>query len=107
MIDQMNRARREGMRWMLILTLNYARPAAYSLNPVLDVVRQQYPDCTLRELCAELEYLQTRELVKIDRRPDGDWKCALTRHGIDLAEYTIDCEPGIARPSREFWQQGE
>ena len=24
----------------------------------------------------------------------------LTRHGVDVAEYTVDCEPGIARPAK-------
>lgn len=101
--EQMTRARREGMRWLILLILNNARPFSYSLRPVFDIVSQQYADVTRQELCAELDYLEKRELVTIQRRPDGDWSCGLTRHGVDVAEYTVDCEPGIARPSREFW----
>ena len=33
----------------------------------------------------------------------GAWFADLTRHGIDLAEYTVDCDPGISRPTR-FWE---
>ena len=25
-----------------------------------------------------------------------------SRYGVDIAEYTIDCEPGIARPAK-YW----
>lgn len=101
--DTIAQARRAGMRWLILLVLNNARPTSYSLRPVFDVVQSQYPDVSRQELCAELDYLEKRELVQIARRPDGDWSCSLTRYGIDMAEYTIDCEPGIARPSKTFW----
>ena len=32
----------------------------------------------------------------------GPWHAELTRYGVDVAEYTIDCEPGIARPAK-YW----
>lgn len=31
---------------------------------------------------------------------DNDWAAELTRYGVDIVEYTIGCEPGIARPPR-------
>ena len=31
------------------------------------------------------------------------WFADLTRLGVDLAEYTIDCQPGIARPDK-YWE---
>ena len=34
--------------------------------------------------------------------PQGRWFADLTRIGVDLAEYTIPCEPGIARPEK-YW----
>ena len=41
------------------------------------------------------------------RLASGD-VCALTgparlaRHGVDVSEYTVDCEPGVARPAK-YW----
>ena len=32
----------------------------------------------------------------------GRWFADLTRFGTDVAEYTIDCDPGIARPQK-YW----
>ena len=43
-----------------------------------------------------------RELVTLDKQPSGRWFAVLTRHGVDVAEYTVDCEPGIARPAK-YW----
>ena len=62
----------------------------------------QYPDATPLELRRELDYLSDRDLVKLEKRPDGKWFADLTRYGTDVAEYTIDCEPGIARPVK-YW----
>ena len=96
------RIRRENLRWLIILTLNNARPIGAYEGPILSVAQSEYPDATPLELRRELEYLHERELVRVERRPDGPWHASLTRHGVDVAEYTVDCEPGIARPAR-YW----
>lgn len=94
--------RREHLRWLIILTLNNARPIGSFEGPVLSVAQAEYPDATALELRRELDYLHDRELVQVVKRPDGKWFAELTRLGVDLAEYTIDCEPGIARPEK-YW----
>lgn len=96
------RTRREDIRWQIVLTLNNARPLGAFEELALAVVRAIYPDASREELRRELDYLEARELVKIRRQPDNRWHADLSRNGIDLAEYTIDCEPGIARPVK-YW----
>ncbi|QEA14263.1 hypothetical protein [Comamonas flocculans] len=97
-----SRLRREALRWLVLLTLNNARPIGAFEGPVLSVAQAEYPDCTALELRRELEYLHERALIELQRQPSGRWFAKLTRHGIDLAEYTTDCEPGIARPAK-YW----
>lgn len=97
-----HKARREALRWLVLLTLNNARPIGAFEGPVLAVAQSEYPDATALELRRELDYLADRELVKLDKQPAGRWFCELTRHGVDVAEYTVDCEPGIARP-KKYW----
>jgi hypothetical protein len=97
-----NRVRRENLRWLIILTLNNARPIGAFEGPILAVAQSEYPDATPLELRREMDYLHDRELVKIDKQPMGRWHAELTRIGVDLAEYTIPCEPGIARPAK-YW----
>lgn len=94
--------RREQMRWVLLLALNNARPVFAHESILLLTLQDIYPDTTERELRRELDYLNERDLVEIEKSPDNIWRSRLTRHGIDMAEYTIDCEPGIARPAK-YW----
>ena len=96
------RARREALRWLILLTLNNARPIGAFEGPVLSVAQSEYPDATPLELRRELDYLYDRHLVTLDKQPSGRWHAELTRIGVDLAEYTIPCEPGIARPAK-YW----
>ena len=96
------RARREQLRWLILLTLNRARPEAVAEDLPLGVARSIYPDATVLELRRELDYLAGRELVECKRLPSGQWFCKLSRHGVDVAEYTSECEPGIARPEK-YW----
>ena len=99
----MEKARREGMRWHLINTLNKARPYTSSEVFLLDVMRGIYPDVTALELRQQLEYLQDRRLLDLTKQPSGMWFADLNRLGVDIAEYTIDCQAGIARPEK-YWE---
>lgn len=96
------KARREGMRWHIINTLNKARPYTTSEMFLLDVMRGIYADVTALELRQQLEYLHSRQLIDLVKEPSGAWFCDLTRTGMDIAEYTIDCEAGIGRPIK-YW----
>lgn len=99
MID-IAKARREGMRWNLLNTLNLARPYSANENFLLDVMRGIYPDSTQLEVRKELDYLSDRDLILLDKQPSGTWFADLDRYGVDVVEYTVECDPGIARPPR-------
>ena len=98
----MDKARREGVRWIILLTLNNARPVGAYENLIITVIQSEYPDATQLELRRELDYLEDRKLVELKKEPSGKWFAELSRHGTDVAEYTVDCEPGIARP-KKYW----
>ena len=94
--------RRESMRWHIVLTLNNARPIGASEELVLATIQAIYADATALELRREMDYLSDRGLVSINKDPGGRWFVDLTRDGTDLAEYTVSCEAGIARPEK-YW----
>ena len=102
MAIDMAKQRREFLRWNILLTLNNARPMGAPEEFVGTCVQGVINDVTALELRRELDYLEERGLIKIDRNPNGQWRADLTRDGIDLAEYTVDCDPGIARPAK-YW----
>lgn len=100
MID-MQKLRREFIRWMLLITLNNARASGGASESLLrQVAQSEYTDATALEVRAELDYLEARDLIKIVRYPDGHWVADITRWGVDIVEYAVDCDPGIARPKR-------
>ncbi len=100
-IDQA-KIRRESLRWYLILALYNARPEELCEEIIQSTMRGIYPDVTPSEVRQQLDYLADRELVKLRKEPSGRWWGDLTRFGTDIAEYTIDCDPGIARPTK-YW----
>lgn len=100
-VDQA-KIRRENLRWLILLTLNNARPIGAYEELILATAQAVFQDVTPLELRKELDYLDSRELVTLTKQPDGRWHAVLTRLGVDIAEYTIDVEPGIARPVK-YW----
>ena len=96
------KVRRESLRWYVILTLNTSRPVDPHEAVVLSTIQGIFPDATSLELRRELDYLADRSLVTLNKQPIGVWICGLTHYGVDVAEYTIDCNPGIARPEK-YW----
>jgi hypothetical protein len=71
-------------------------------NRSCSCVQGEYGDATPLELRRELDYLSDRKLVELRKEPTGRWFADLTRYGVDICEYNIDCEPGIARPEK-YW----
>jgi len=96
------KVRRESMRWNLINTLDKARPHTSNEQFLRQVMQAIYPDATALEMRRELDYLADRDLVELNKQPSGTWFADLTRYGVDIAEYTIECDPGIARPTK-YW----
>ena len=57
-----SKVRRESLRWLILLTLNNARPMGAQEGPILSVAQSVYPDATQLEVRRELDYLHGREL---------------------------------------------
>lgn len=94
--------RRETIRWQILMVLNSGRPEPVAETLVLSAIQSIPIPCTALELRRELDYLADRELVTLKRHEAAPWLADLTRHGVDVAEYTVECDAGIARP-RKFW----
>lgn len=97
-----SKARRENMRWLILSTLDRARPAGAPEMLILSIITALLPDATRLEIRRELDYLEGRGLLKIEDKDLGVWRAELTRAGVDVVEYTVPCEPGIARPEKYF-----
>jgi hypothetical protein len=102
MAVDMEKQKREQLRWLILETLNSARPIGANEGLILNVVNDVQGQVTTLELRKELDYLADRELVEVEGKNSAVWKAELTRHGVDVVEYTIECDAGIARP-RKYW----
>lgn len=98
----MEKTRREAIRWNILMALNAGRPEAVAETLILSAIQGIPLQCTALDLRRELDYLADRELVTLKRLEGSPWLADLTRHGVDVVEYTVECDPGIARP-KKYW----
>lgn len=96
----LEKSRRENLRWFILLSLYSARPFGTSEAIILSAVQPVVPDITNLELRRELGYLKDRQLIEINT--EHGWFCKLTRNGTDVVEYTTSCDAGISRPAK-YW----
>lgn len=98
----LEKACREEARWRILYTLDRGRPEPVAENLILRCLSDIKLAFTPSGLRRELAYLEVRELIHIIGRGEDDdiWLAELTRVGIDMVEYTVPCDPGIARPVR-------
>ncbi|MDO5650539.1 MAG: hypothetical protein Q4G13_00170 [Moraxella sp.] len=102
MTIDLQKTRRESMRWYLLKALDNARPLGALDVLLLDVMRSIYPDSTATEVHSQLDYLQSAGLVELDKRPGGHWHAKLNHTGVDVVEYVAECPVGIARTAK-YW----
>jgi hypothetical protein len=101
MVD-LEKHQREYLRWFALMTMNIGRPEGVAEHLILTAAQAVPLPATSLALRRELDYLEERGLIKISNKQNGMWLCTLTRDGIDVVEYTVDCDPGIARP-KKYW----
>ena len=89
-----------GARWAILRTLRVGGHLGATETMVREVLVSDYLGITRRWIRDELSYLESRRLVAIERSEVRAWRAQLTRHGHDIVDYQIDCEPGIERPPR-------
>lgn len=99
MID-IQKSRREAIRWFILVVAHQYTPNPVSETAILYAIAGEYPDLTLVELRKQLDYLESRKLLTINDRHTGTWSVDITRLGVDIVEYTVECDPGISRPKK-------
>lgn len=93
----LTKIRREALRWLFLKNLRSDMRYVGTDLALLNVACGVYPDATLTEVRRELQYLSLAKLLTLAEKKNR-WLLQLTRDGVDIAEYTIDCPPGIGRP---------
>lgn len=97
-----DRALRETARWYILVCVNAGRPHPVAETLILSALQGIPLQVTALDLRRELDYLEDRKLLALQRNEGAPWTAEMTRHGVDLVEYTVPVEPGIARP-KKYW----
>ena len=100
MRDSLTQDHIAGLRWTIMRTLMVGGHVGATDKMCLDVARGEYLGMSCDRIRTELDYLEARELVSIERSEVRAWRAKLTRHGRDFVDYEIDAQPGITRPPR-------
>lgn len=98
----MERARVEQIRWICLDALQHGRPYPVAEPLILGAIQGVPIQCSALDLRRELDYLADRGLVSLKRLEGSPWQAEITRAGVDVVEYTVAVDPGIARP-RKYW----
>lgn len=101
-MTDLDRTRREQIRWRILATLNISRPQGANEGLILAVLNDIKLQVTEKELRCELDYLAESNLLAISGQDTGTWVGKLTPAGIDIAEYTKAAPPGIGRPAKYY-----
>lgn len=96
----LEKAQREEIRWRILKTLDAGRPLPVVETIILRVLQDINLPATPSSLRRELDYLRDRTLIELHCEDCPTWTAELTRTGVDVVEYTVPCEPGIARPKK-------
>lgn len=100
MIDSLSQAHIAGLRWTILRTLSIGGHIGATDTMCLDVARAEYIGVAMQRIRLEIDYLESRKLIEVERSEVRAWRAKLTRHGRDLVDYEVDVEPGITRPPR-------
>lgn len=96
----LERAQREEARWRILRVLDIGRPRGLAESVIWRTLNDVELPITPQGVRCELHYLRDRGLVTVTGEDAETLIAALTREGIDVVEYTVACQSGIARPPK-------
>ena len=95
----------ESGRWELLRVLNVAGHLGATETMMFHTLIAMWTNITREWIRNQLDYLESRKLIELERHELKDWRAKLTRHGWDVTSYVVNVEPGIARPPK-YWGSG-
>lgn len=93
---------KETARWYLLVALYHGGgyPVAEAL--LLSTIQAVPIQSDASVIRAQLKYLESSGLAKVEALPHGTVLASITQKGCDVYEYNADCPPGIARPAKAY-----
>ena len=92
----------ESGRWEILRACRIAGHEGVTDHMLLMTLRALWVSMHMKWVRDEVDYLASRKLLTVTKSEVKPWRAKLTRHGRDVVDYIVDCEPGIRRP-RKTW----
>lgn len=92
----------EAVRWELLRIMGVSGHVGATETMMVHTLKASWATIDREYIRNQLAYLESRKLIELERPPIQDWRGKLTRHGDDIFNYVVECEPGISRPP-QYW----
>ncbi len=93
-----SRAESEELRWIVLITLNTARPQGCNEHIIRRTANDVRLPITSHQVRTEMDYLSDLGLITLDRSQQL-WFGKILPKGVDVVTYRAECPAGISRPS--------
>ena len=100
--ELIEKSKLESSRWEILRILDIAGWQGTTETVILSTLRAMWVDVTKDYVRNQLDYLANRDLIKLHKKEIEPWAASLDRYGKDVVSYSVECEPGIARPEK-YW----
>ena len=98
MKDNMSQQHISSLRWSILRTIMVGGHLGATEEMCLSVGRSEFIGVTKMRIRTEMDYLENRKLIELEKSEVRPWRATLTRSGRDVVDYEVDVEPGITRP---------
>ena len=100
MRDNLTPTQIHSLRWIVLQVIQAGAPYVVTERMCLDAAAAAYPAVAAERLRAELDYLEAKELIALERSEIRPWTAKLTGNGRDVVDYAVDAPLGVWRPQR-------
>lgn len=89
----------ESGRWLMIVAIGEAGYVGATEEMILQAIVEHWPETTSEWIRNQLNYLEDKGLVKIEKHEVKQWRVVLAHYGHDVRDYVVPVPLGIRRPS--------
>lgn len=100
--SDIERAKREELRWRILCALDAGRPGLVSETLLQRVLAEAESSVPPRDLRGELTYLRDKALIAIVDTSAATWLTKLAPLGVDVVQYSAEVPVGIERPQKNW-----
>lgn len=101
-MKEIEQSEREMARWVVLQALYHGDGSLVAERLILSVLDAVPIKASASDVRAHLAYLESASLARLEKLPNGSWCASITKSGVDVVEYNVDCPAGIGRP-RKYW----